>query len=102
MHRQPLIRKYPDAGFQLGSDSLEQRPHAAARIAQCIALWSDVDFQTARLFAALMGATNDHTVSVFLALRSARVQKQILHAAAKSTLTTPRDVELFNAYLDIA
>lgn len=102
MARQPLYRKHPDAGVELGPGFLERRPLACVQIAQIIAGWSDVEFQFANLFATFMVSDAERTIAVFLALRSARVQKQILRTAATSALTEPKDIALFDAFMSAA
>ncbi len=55
MGRQPLGKRAA-SGYSLGGDSLAQRPKAAALIAQCTAFWTELEFQVARLLAAMLHA----------------------------------------------
>jgi hypothetical protein len=102
MGRHLLSSKYPNAGFEFGPGFLENRPVACALIAQIVALGSELDFQFARLFAALMGADTERTIAVFVAIRNARLQRNVLAAAAKSALQSPTEIEMFNAYVEVA
>lgn len=102
MARHLLSSRNPNAGFEFGPGFLESRPVACALIAQIVALGSELDFQFARLFAALMGADTERTISVFVAIRNARLQRNVLAAAANSALQSPAEIELFNAYVEVA
>ncbi|OAF11429.1 hypothetical protein AYJ54_08395 [Bradyrhizobium centrolobii] len=56
-------------------------------------LWSYVDWQMAMLLAAIMKADTEASVAIFLTLRNARAQRDVLIAAADMTLSAEhRDV----------
>ena len=101
MARQPLAKKYPSVKPSFGPGFLEDRPHAAAIIARCIALWSDVEAEMARLLATLLQANTEPVVAVFLSIQSSRAQSDALNAAAEVVLNES-DYELFGAIMSVA
>lgn len=101
MGRQPLINKYPTVKPSFGPGFLEDRPQAAAIIARCIALWSDVESELARLLATLLQANTEPVVAVFLSIQNSRAQSDALNAAAEVVLNE-EDYELFGAIMSVA
>ena len=101
MPRQPLMKRYPDVIPTFGPGFLEDRPEAAAIIARCIALWSEVESELARLLAIILGANTEAAIAVFLSIQSSRAQSEALHAAARVVLNE-RDYELFTALMTMA
>jgi hypothetical protein len=61
-------------------------------------LWSYVDWQMAVLLAALMKANSEASIAIFLTLRNARAQREVLAAAADMTLTGSNR-EIFDAIM---
>ena len=60
--------------------------------------WSYIDWQMAMLLAALMKAKSEASVAIFLTLKNARAQREVLLAAAEMTLTGS-DRETFDAIM---
>jgi hypothetical protein len=60
--------------------------------------WSYVDWAMAGLLAALMKANSEASVAIFLTLRNARTQRDVLVAAAEMTLTEA-DRKTFDAIM---
>jgi hypothetical protein len=60
--------------------------------------WSYVDWQMAVLLAALMKANSEASVAIFLTLRNARAQRDVLVAAADMTLAES-DRKIFDAIM---
>ena len=60
--------------------------------------WSYIDWQMAVLLAALMKANSEASVAIFLTLRNARAQREVLVAAADMTLKGP-DRKIFDAIM---
>jgi hypothetical protein len=60
--------------------------------------WSYVDWVMAILLAALMKANSEASVAIFLTLRNARAQREVLIAAAEMTLKGS-DREIFDAII---
>jgi hypothetical protein len=60
--------------------------------------WSYVDWQMAMLLAALMKANSEAAVAIFLTLKNARAQREVLVAAADMTLTGSNR-EVFDAIM---
>ena len=98
MSRQPLIRKYPNSHFVVGPGALEDRPKAAARIAECISGWTEVELQVARLLATLLGANTRPTIALYLSLANERAKRDALNAIVQFTLSAAEQ-ELFAAIL---
>ncbi len=61
-------------------------------------LWSYVDWQMAMLLAAIMKANSEASVAIFLTLKNARAQREVLVAAADMTLTGSNR-EIFDAIM---
>ncbi len=87
MPRQPFLPVYKDVNPLFGPAHVKQNPGIAAAIGRCIMLWSYVDWQMAMLLAAIMKADTEASVAIFLTLRNARVQRDVLTAAAEMTLS---------------
>jgi len=96
--RQPLLPKYSKAKVTFGIGALEQRPEAAKIIARCIAYWTEVEANTATLLATLMKATTEPAAAVYLSLQNNRAKRDVLFAAAESTLVAA-DLRLFQAVM---
>lgn len=82
MARQPLNSRLPSTGFSLGSGFLAERPKAASIIALCIAEWTEVELQTARLLAAMLNASSQPATALYLSLSNARAKRDALDAIA--------------------
>jgi hypothetical protein len=98
--RQPLHKRYPKAKPSVDPGYLEDRPEAAALIAECIARWTQVETDLARLLAVLLRANTEPAIAVFLILRSGRLQSEALSAAAQVVLDAEA-YELFSAIMNV-
>ena len=98
MPRQPLTKKYPNVKPTFGPGFLEDRPKAAALVARCIALWTEVETEEARLLATMLGANTEPAIALFLTLQSSRIQLAVLEAVAGVVLNEA-DYELFGALM---
>jgi hypothetical protein len=98
MPRQPFLPRYSKADLMYGPAHIAKKPKMAEAIGRCIMTWSYVDWQMAILLAALMKANSEASVAIFLTLRNARAQRDVLVAAANMTLTGA-DKELFDAIM---
>lgn len=98
MPRQPISRKYPNAKPSFGPGFLEDRPKAAALVARCIALWTEVEVQKAQLLAMLLQANTEPAVALFLAIHNSRIQNAVLDAVATVVLTD-EDYKLYSALM---
>jgi hypothetical protein len=98
MPRQPFLPKYSKADLIYGPAHIPKKPKIAEAIGRCIMTWSYVDWQMAGLLAALMKANSEASVAIFLTLRNARAQREVLVAAAEMTLKGS-DREIFNAIM---
>lgn len=96
--RKPLLQNKSSARVTFGVGYIEDRPKAAAIVARIITAWADVEVQSARLLAALMGTNIRAAAAVFGSLRSGRAQHDALQAAARIVLDRG-DYELFSAYM---
>lgn len=96
--RKPISKAYPNAKVTMGVGYIEDRPKAAALVGRIITLWSDIEVQSARLLAELMGTNIPAAAAVFGSLRSSRAQHDALCAAAE-TILDEKDLLLFNAHI---
>jgi hypothetical protein len=98
MPRQPFLPKYSKADLVYGPGHIPKKPKIAESIGRCIMAWSYVDWGMAILLAALMKANSEASVAIFLTLRNARAQRDVLIAAADMTLEGS-DKEIFEAIM---
>jgi hypothetical protein len=85
MPRQPFRPRHPDAGFALGPRFMEERPQAMALVAECIAIWSEVEVQSAILLALMLGAANSKpAAAMYFALSNERAKADAMKAIAHS------------------
>ncbi|MGI8569815.1 MAG: hypothetical protein ACR2KT_12485 [Methylocella sp.] len=61
---------------------LESRPKAAALIAECIADWTEVELQIARLLAAMLQANVQPAIALYLSLANERAKREALNSIA--------------------
>jgi hypothetical protein len=98
MPRQPFLPIYKDADLMYGPAHIKKKPEIAAAVGRCIMLWSYVDWQMALLLAAIMKADSETSIAIFLTLRNARAQRDVLLAAADMTLSG-QTREIFDAVM---
>jgi hypothetical protein len=87
MPRQPFLPSYAKFDLIYGPAHIKSKPQIAEAVGRCLMTWSYVDWQMAILLAALMKANSEASVAIFLTLRNARAQRDVLVAAADMTLT---------------
>lgn len=73
--------------YNVGPGALAERPRLAALVAQCAAMWSEIELQMSLTLGAILHASGAGAVAVFLSLRNARAQRDALSAAAHATLS---------------
>ena len=83
---QPYLPTFKHKRYQIGFESLNERPQFAELIGRCIALWSYVDNELGGLFGILLRTNSDAAQRVFLVLRRWFNQRQALDAAAEGVL----------------
>jgi hypothetical protein len=96
--RQPLMSKYPEgSAFSIGHghDVLAARPKAASLISQCLAAWSEVEFQTGVLLATMLRANSEPVIALYFTLVNERAKREALLAIAEYCLED-RERELFS------
>jgi hypothetical protein len=98
MPRQPFLPSHSKDDLIYGIGHIAKKPTIAEALGRCIMSWSYVDWQMASLLAALMKANSEASVAIFLTLRNARAQRDVLVAAAEMTLTAPNR-EIFDALM---
>lgn len=96
--RKPLKKTYPNAKVTMGVGYIEDRPKAAALVGRIITSWADIEVQTTRLLAELMGANIPQVAAVFGTLRNSRAQSDALNAAAEVVLNE-KDLLLYQAHI---
>ena len=95
MPRQPYPRNLDPPVF---GPAHAKMPRLAEAVGRCIMAFSWVDWQMAVLLAAMMKAQSDASIAIFLTLRNARAQREVLIAAAEVTLRG-RHKEIFDALM---
>jgi hypothetical protein len=98
MPRQPFLPQHLKADLIYGIGHVAKKPKIAEAIGRCIMTWSYVDWQMAVLLAVLMKANSEASVAIFLTLRNARAQRDVLVAAADMTLSRS-DRKIFDAIM---
>ena len=101
MPRQPIASKYPNVRASFGPGFLEDRPTAAALVARCVALWTEVEANEARLLATMLQSNTEPAIAMFLVIQNSRLQFAVLEAVAKVVLSEGDggDLELFYALM---
>lgn len=100
MPRQPFLPSHSKADLVYGIAHISKKPKIAEALGRCMMAWSYVDWQMAVLLAALMKANSEASIAIFLTLRNARAQRDVLVAAAEMTLKGP-DKKQFDAIMSI-
>jgi hypothetical protein len=98
MPRQPYAPVYSKEKPVYGPGQALMMPKIAEAVGQCIMVWAYVDWQMAILLAAMMKANSKASIAIFLTLKNARAQREVLEAAATMTLSES-DKELFDAIM---
>ncbi len=83
-----------------GTDALTKFPELGALVAATIAGWSMVEAHLGRMFGSLIGAKRPVTMSMYSAVRSFEVQRDIIKAASVELLPR-RYAMLVSACLDV-
>jgi hypothetical protein len=86
MPRQPYLPVYEDRPYVVGAFVLKNRDDLAAPIGKIMSLWSQVDNEMGNLFSLLLGTESEAALAVFLTLRRASNQLEVLAEAAKYKL----------------
>jgi hypothetical protein len=100
MSRQPIATRYPNVKPTFGPGFLEDRPQAAALVARCVALWTEVEVQLANLLAEMLRANTEPAIALFLTIQNSRIQGAVLDAVAQVVLTDAKEYELFCALMN--
>lgn len=101
MPRQPFLPTYKDyRGYGIGAKLIDQRPDFVAAIGRCLTLWPYVEHQMAMILGILLKADSAASIAVFNVLRSGQTQRDVLAAAASTTLEPARAL-LFEAVLRV-
>ena len=98
MPRQPYPRSYPAPIYGIAHP--ERMTRMAEGVGRCIMMFSYVDWIMALVLAAVMKAESEASVAIFLTLRNARAQRDVLIAAAEMTLFD-EDKEAFDALVKV-
>lgn len=100
MPRQPFLPQYQNAEFRFGIRHIKSIPDIAQGVGECIMLWSYVDLQMAMLLASILKTDTEPAAAMFLALKNARAQREVMIAAAKATLQDEA-LEAFEAVMNV-
>lgn len=96
---QPLNRHRPDASVTLmQNDTMQSRPEIAVLIAECIAVWAEVEFNLGHTLALILGADWQTGLAMYFALTGSASQRAALDAAATVKMT-PAEKEVFDAVM---
>jgi len=100
MSRQPYFPAYSNLKPIYGIAHPQRMTKMAEAVGHCIMLFSYVDWQMALLLAAIMKTESEASVAIFLTLRNARAQRDVLIAASEMTLHGD-EKEAFDALLTV-
>jgi len=98
MPRQPYPKSLAEPVYGIGQ--VRAMAKIAEAVGRCIMAWSYVDWQMAVMLAAIMKAESDASIAIFLTLRNARAQRDVLVAAADTALQG-EDREIFDAIMHV-
>jgi hypothetical protein len=100
MSRQPYFPAHSNLKPIYGIAHPQNMTKMAERVGRCIMMFSYVDWQMALLLAAIMKTESEACVAIFLSLRNARAQRDVLIAAGEMTLHEA-EKEAFDALLTV-
>ena len=100
MTRQPLKTRLPNTGLSFGAGFLAQRPIAAALVAQCLAMWTEVELQVARVLAAMLKADSEPVIAMYFTLANERAKREVMEAVA-AYINTDAEKYLFDTIMKI-
>lgn len=86
---QPLSRVKPSAVTTWGEpNAMTARPQLAAKVAQCIAHWSEIEVIIGAFLALLLHANQRAALAMYSALENRAAQLRLITAAAEASLPT--------------
>lgn len=87
---QPLSRVKPDTDLTHWGlpGAMEKRPALAAKVAQCISLWSEVEVRLGMFLSLLLHANQEAMLAIYSALDNRSAQLRAVESAALATLPT--------------
>src|ERR1700746_1444813 len=88
---QLLSRVHPTARISLGMpDTMPQRPSLAAKVAQCISEFSNIETMLPVALAFLLSADAETAIAMFGSLENRAAQIRLLNTAAEKILDEDR------------
>jgi hypothetical protein len=100
MSPNPASKVRWNGNYIFGNNVLTAKPAFGSAVAAAIAGWSITEAHLGRIFATLVGAKQPVTMSMYEAIRSFEVQRDLLRAAARDVLPR-RYAIVFEASLNI-
>jgi hypothetical protein len=94
------LSKVSSAGWILGNDVLTNELELGALVAKIITGWSMTEANLGNIFAVLAGSKHPVALSMYSAVNSFQIQKDLLLAASKDLLTLKR-ANIFKAVVNI-
>jgi hypothetical protein len=98
MPPQPLLKVCSNATVELSLQRVIERPQVAAWIAECIACWSIVEYETSRLFTLLLDVNVEAGMELYNQFGGASLKESGIKALARSKLHR-KDFEIIEALL---
>jgi hypothetical protein len=85
---QPLFRVRKDADVKFGhEDTMTSRPVLAAKIAECISAWTDIESLFGIFLGLALGSNLKTTLTMYMALDNRAAQLRLLTSVAESELS---------------
>ncbi len=81
-----MSRVKPVKATHWGVDILSERPTWAAKIAQCIGLWAEIETELGLFLALLLHANEKAALTMYSAVENRRAQTRMILSAAEATL----------------
>jgi hypothetical protein len=98
---QPLSRVNPNCATEWGSNSVMlKRPHVAAKVAQYIAEWSEIESLLGLFLALLLHANQKAILAIYSGLENRTSQLRMIASAAEASLT-PDHFDLIETLLRV-
>ncbi|MFZ3326919.1 MAG: hypothetical protein WA231_13950 [Methylocella sp.] len=89
-----------NGNYVFGGDVILQKPHLASLVAAVIAEWGLAETHLGRVFAYMIGAKRPITMSMYEAVKSFEVQRDLLRRVAEETISK-RNSDIFAATLTV-
>jgi hypothetical protein len=93
---QPLSRVKPDAATDWGDPTtMARRPELAAKVARCVALWSEIEIHLGAFLGLLLHANQKAAIAMYSGVENRAAQLRLITCAAEASVP-PEHFDVFS------